>query len=191
MNHLSVSTYINIVLYDTKHCNTVDVICITNTRHQKWKQNVKKEFIFIYRYNDSCIDNEEAAIWLLYGSLAYTLMNGYKIFMAFSISVMFIVQYWKHCHIKKKPPRTFLVAQRLGIRLPMQGMRVRALVRKDPTCHGATKPVRHNYWACALEPASHSYWACVPQLLKPARLELVLHNKRSHHNERPAHRIEE
>ena len=25
------------------------------------------------------------------------------------------------------------------------GSRVRALVREDPTCHGATKPVRHNY----------------------------------------------
>ena len=38
-----------------------------------------------------------------------------------------------------------LVAQWLRIRLPMQGTRVQALVREDPTCHGATKPVRHNY----------------------------------------------
>ena len=53
----------------------------------------------------------------------------------------------------------------------MQGTRVRALVREDPTCRGATKPVRHNYWACALDPASHNFWACVPQLLKPERLE--------------------
>ena len=29
--------------------------------------------------------------------------------------------------------------------LPMQGTRVRALVREDPTCRGATKPVCHNY----------------------------------------------
>ena len=41
----------------------------------------------------------------------------------------------------------------------MQGTRVRALVREDPTCHEATKPVRHNYWAYALEPASHNYWS--------------------------------
>ena len=27
------------------------------------------------------------------------------------------------------------------------------------TCCGATKPVHHNYWACALEPASHNYWS--------------------------------
>ena len=60
-----------------------------------------------------------------------------------------------------------LVVQWLRIRLPMQGTRVWALVREDPTCRGATKPVRHNYWACALEPTSHNYWACKPQLLSP------------------------
>ena len=41
----------------------------------------------------------------------------------------------------------------------MQGTRVRALLWEDPTCRRATKPVRHNYWACALEPASHNYWS--------------------------------
>ena len=39
---------------------------------------------------------------------------------------------------------------------------------EDPTCCRATKPVHHNYWACALEPTSHNYWAHVLQLLKPA-----------------------
>ena len=68
----------------------------------------------------------------------------------------------------------------------MQGTRVRALVREDPTCRRATKPLRHNCWACALEPASRNYWARVPQLLKPARLEPALRNKRSHRNEKPA-----
>ena len=41
--------------------------------------------------------------------------------------------------------RTYLVVQWLRIRLPMQGTWVRALVREDPTCRGATKPMRHNY----------------------------------------------
>ena len=41
----------------------------------------------------------------------------------------------------------------------MQGTRVQALVGEDPTCCGAIKPVRHNYWACALEPVSHNYWS--------------------------------
>ena len=77
----------------------------------------------------------------------------------------------------------FLGAQWLRIRLPAQGTCIRALVREDPTCHGATKPMRHDYSACALEPMSHNYWARVPQLLKPMCLEPVLHNKRSHCNE--------
>ena len=38
-----------------------------------------------------------------------------------------------------------LVAQWLRIHLPMQGTWVRALVREDPTCRRAAKPVRHNY----------------------------------------------
>ena len=69
---------------------------------------------------------------------------------------------------------TSVVAQWLRIYLPMQGTWVRALVQEDPTCYGATKPVHHNYWACALEPASHNYWAHMPQLLKPACLEPML-----------------
>ena len=86
---------------------------------------------------------------------------------------------------------TSLVVQWLGIRLPMQGTWVRALVREDPTCLEATKPMCHNYWACSLEPASHNYWAHMPQLQKPTHLEPVLCNKRSHRSEKPAHRNEE
>ena len=65
-----------------------------------------------------------------------------------------------------------LVAQWLRIRLTTQGTRVRALIQEDPICHGATKPV-------------------VPQLLKPARLESVLRNKRSHRDEKTVHHNEE
>ena len=35
--------------------NTVDVIYITNIRHQKWKDNVKGRFIFIV-FTDTVID---------------------------------------------------------------------------------------------------------------------------------------
>ena len=73
----------------------------------------------------------------------------------------------------------------------MQGMQVQALVREDPTCRRATKPVHHNYWAWALEPTSHNYLAHVPQLLKTLCLEPVLRNKRSHCNEKPVHHNEE
>ena len=78
----------------------------------------------------------------------------------------------------KNGQRASLVAQWLRIRLPMQGTRVQALVWEDPTCHGATKPMCHKYWACALELVSHNYWARVPQLLKPTCLEPVLHDEK-------------
>ena len=73
----------------------------------------------------------------------------------------------------------------------MQGTWVQSMVREDPTCREAAKPMSHNYWACALEPASHNCWAHVPQILKAMCLEAVLHNKRSRRNEKPAHRNEE
>ena len=92
--------------------------------------------------------------------------------------------------VKNVVAGTSLVVQWLGICLPTQGKRVRALVQEDPTCSGATKPVRHNHWACALEPTSHNYGARVSQLLKPACLEPVLCNKRSHRSEKPAHNKE-
>ena len=88
-------------------------------------------------------------------------------------------------------PGTSLVAQLLRICLPMHGTWVWSLVREDTTCRGTTKPVCHNYWVCALEPVSHKCWAHVPRLLKPAHVEPVLRNKRSHRNEKPANRNEE
>ena len=72
----------------------------------------------------------------------------------------------------------------MRVRLPMQGTWVSAPVREDPTCHGATKRVRHNY--CARAPRARE-----PQLLKPERLEPVLCNERSHRHEKPAHRKDE
>ena len=61
--------------------------------------------------------------------------------------------------------RASLVAQWLRICLPMQGTRVRALVWEDPTWRGATKPVSHNYWACASG-------ACAPQWERPWQWEV-------------------
>ena len=49
------------------------------------------------------------------------------------------------CSSKDVQTGNSLVAQWLRIRLPVQGTRVQALVGEDPTCRGATKPVRHNY----------------------------------------------
>ena len=58
--------------------------------------------------------------------------------------------------------RASLVVQWWRIHLPMQKTEVRSLVQENSTCLGATKPVYHNYWACALEPGSHNYCARVP-----------------------------
>ena len=81
---------------------------------------------------------------------------------------------------------TSLVAQCIGICLPMQEARIRSLVWEDSTCHWTTKPVYRNYRVYALQPTSHNFWACAPQLLKPTWLEPVFCNKANHCNEKPA-----
>ena len=81
-----------------------------------------------------------------------------------------------------------LVAQWLGVCLPMQGTRVRALVREDPTCRGATGPANHNCWACRSG-------ACAPQQERPWRWEARAQRWRvapARHNQRkPSHRNED
>ena len=75
------------------------------------------------------------------------------------VRVVWLTIFWLYGDVKVTHSWASLVAQWLRIRLPTQGTRVQALVREDPTCRGATKPMRHNYWACALEPVSHNYWS--------------------------------
>ena len=71
------------------------------------------------------------------------------------------------------------------ISLPMKETRVQSLDWEDSTCHRATKPVCHSYWACALEPESlgslgvlGSYGAHGPQPWSLSALESVLCNKK-------------
>ena len=54
---------------------------------------------------------------------------------------------------------------------------VRSLVQEYPTCHGTTDPIL----------LSQCFRVCQPQLLKPAGLQPMLCNKRSHCNEAPLH----
>ena len=69
----------------------------------------------------------------------------------------------------------------------MQGTEIWSLVQEDPTYHGATKPMCHNYWTCALEPTCCSYWAHVPQVLNPraATTEACLPRSRAPQQEKP------
>ena len=53
--------------------------------------------------------------------------------------------YLNHFALKSTMLRASLVAQWLRICLLMQGTWVRALVWEDSTCHGASRPVSHNY----------------------------------------------
>ena len=50
------------------------------------------------------------------------------------------------------------MVQWIRIHLPIQGTWVQPLAWKDPTCHGVTKPMHHNYlahtWACKLQQLS-------------------------------------
>ena len=62
--------------------------------------------------------------------------------------------------------------------LSMQGTQVWFLVQEDPMCHGATRPMCHNYWTHALELGSHNYWSLHP-------FEPVNYHKRSQSNEKP------
>ena len=72
---------------------------------------------------------------------------------------------------KKERRRTSLVVQRLRIHLPVQGTRVWSLARKIPRATEQLSP-------CATT-------------TEPVHLEPMLCNKRSHCNEKPAHRKEE
>ena len=60
-----------------------------------------------------------------------------------------------------------LVAHWWRVHLSMQGTQNWSLVWEDPTCSRATKPMCHNYWACALETGHSNYWVLELQLLKP------------------------
>ena len=130
--------------------------------------------------------------------MIYTWCKMYRSYFYMSILSYIIFPLFSACQLttslkiqSKMKLGASLVAQWLQVRLPMQGTRVRALVREDPTCRGAAEPVRHGYWACTLKPVSHNYWAHVLQLLKPAHLEPVLCSGRGHCSKKPAHQKEE
>ena len=69
---------------------------------------------------------------------------------------------------------------------PWSGRIPHAVEQLGP-CATATEAALWSPRATTAEPVCHNYWARVPWLLRPARLEPVLCNKRSHHDGNPAH----
>ena len=71
------------------------------------------------------------------------------------------------------------MAQWLRVRLPMQGTRVRAPIREDPTCCGAAGPVSHGRWACVSR-------ACALQQERPQQWEArVPHTHKKNESNKP------
>ena len=105
------------------------------------------------------------------GYWAYYLTSLSLHFLICKLKVKAIPASWNCLRIKWESPcrGTSLVVQYLGVCLSMQGTWVQSLVREDPTCHKATKPMCHNYWS-------------------PNTLESMLCNDRSHHSEKPLNR---
>ena len=100
----------------------------------------------------------------------WSFLRKLKIELPFDPTIPLLGIYLEKTIIQKVTCWASLVAQWLRICLLMQGTWVWALVWEDPTCRRATRPVHHNYWACASG-------ACAPQ-----RKATIV---------RPAHRDEE
>ena len=67
---------------------------------------------------------------------------------------------------------TSLVVQWLRIHLPVHGTWIGSLVRDDPPCRRAAKPMHCNYWACCLDPCSATREAFTPQWRVAPTLQL-------------------
>ena len=55
----------------------------------------------------------------------------------------------------------------------MQETRVWSPVWEDPTCHGTTNPMYHNYWACTLGPVICNSWNAWPRVPAPEQEKLL------------------
>ena len=126
--------------------------------HSTCKEQLSFLLIYLHQYGVMCSYFIHWVIISYYHYLPYIivpyLVNGSPFKLA-CVSVH--ITFKEFVNFKDKGAS--LVAQWLRILLPMQRTRVRALVQEDPTCCGATRPVCHNCWACALEPTSHNYWS--------------------------------
>ena len=126
--------------------NIVLEILVRGIRQEKEIKGIqnRKEEIKLSLFADDMllhIDNpKDSTQELLELIKEFSKVAGYKI----NIQKLVVFLYTNN-ELSEREFSASLVAQWLRIRLPMQGTRVRALVWEDPTCHGATGPVSHNY----------------------------------------------
>ena len=111
-------------------------------------------------HNRKCFISLESGIFIVTLYKWWSSLSGEHV----SIFNRMCVRMCVHNRLCNKDPQSWasLAVQWLRICLEMQGTLVRSLVQEDPTCQEATKSVRHNYWACALEPMCHSNWSPGP-----------------------------
>ena len=105
------------------------------------------------------------ATWVALWNIDSSLKNIWTQYHKSTIFQFWKNKWWKTVHIKVGYQAS-LVVQQLRICLAMQGTLAWSLIREDPTCHRATKPMCHDYWAHVL------------QLLKPEHLEPMLCNEK-------------
>ena len=74
------------------------------------------------------------------------------------------------CQVSGLTSGTSLEVHWVSFHLSVQGTQVQSLAWEDPTCCGAAKPERYNYWSPCTESPQHAP-----------------HKKRSHCNEKPWH----
>ena len=105
----------------------------------------------------------------------------------FLINILCFCAMWKQYLFKNEVGETSLVIHWLrtrledfpgdkwiGIHLPAQGTRARSLACEDPTCHGAAKPVHHDYWS------PHTQTPVLPQQEKTRQRETRASQLQSH-----------
>ena len=101
-------------------------------------------------------------LFLLYSSLFFLVVTSF-----YYIAKETYTQIRKHL---TKNSRASLVVQGLRIHLAMQGTAVQSLIQEDPTCHGATKLVSHNFMSLqATITEAQGPRACVPREKPPQR----------------------
>ena len=83
--------------------------------------------------------------FIIDNSLTFPFSLSHFLQVVISVLLDLLEVIWQGKGKRRRKTGASLVVQWLRIRLPMQGTQVQALAREDPTYHGATNPLSHNY----------------------------------------------